>query len=130
MSLGIDFDTILAPLWHQIPCVGVIVFGNDFSCDCYINCNEKNSLFFSWESIKASIFVEPVPQLVFLKVPWLTLAPFCFGSCWSFGFTFGCILAAFGHHLVIIFMILDHFVANVGPSGACSLSTPFSVEAL
>ena len=26
-------------------------------------------------------------------------------------------MAAFGHHLVIIFVILDHFVVNAGPSG-------------
>ena len=30
MSLGIVFSSILEPLWHQVPCFGVIVFGMIF----------------------------------------------------------------------------------------------------
>ena len=92
MSCGIDFGTILAPVWHQVPCFVVTVCGNDFSCPR----NPSKPLLFRTCS-----------EVGVLKVPWLTLAPFWipfdsmlvglvrfwihFGSRWD--------------HLVIIFVI-------------------------
>ena len=29
MSFGIDFGSILGPIWHQISCFGVIIFVDD-----------------------------------------------------------------------------------------------------
>ena len=41
MIWGIDFGTIVASLWHQILCFGVIVFGNDF---WYTNATRRYSI--------------------------------------------------------------------------------------
>ena len=98
-NFGIDFwwvgASIWAPLWHHIPCFGVIVFWNDFWCDALIDVDKKCSLFASEESIKTCIFSNLFRSWCFWKFRGSTCLPFGsmsvvfvrfgmhFGSLWA-----------------------------------------------
>ena len=108
MSLGIDFGTILAPLWYKMQCFGVIVFGNDFWCDLLIDFDRKGSLFLSRESVKTSTFLNLFRSWCFWKFLGSLWLPF--GSllvpCWSFWFALGCILGTFSWFWTTLWSIL------------------------
>jgi hypothetical protein len=102
---------------------------------------DKKRIPFPVAGIRQNLYLfEHVPQLVFLKVPWLTLAPFWlpFGSMLvvlvRFGMHFGSLWASFGDHsrdfrsLCGQFWFVWHLFNFI--LGTCSLSTPFSVETL
>ncbi len=119
IRFGIDVGSILEAFCHQIPCFGVIVFGNDFWCDLI----KKGSLFLSRESVKAYTFSNLFRSWCFWKFLGslcLLLAPF-----WLHVGIFGSRLDAFRQPLdimlVTFFVILDNFVVNFGPSGTFSV---------
>ena len=84
MSLGIDLGSMFVPLCHQNQYLG-LVFDN-LGDGLFIDFDQK---LFPQNVGASSLFphlFDPVPQVVLLKVPWFTLAPFWsfVSSCWSF----------------------------------------------
>ena len=76
MSIGIVFGSILASLCHQIPCVFDDRVIYDFGDRSVIGFDQKRLQRIVHAAPLFRHFVTLVPQVVFLKVPWLTLAPF------------------------------------------------------
>ena len=99
-NFNIDFASMLPPRWHKNPsCFAIefyfifMIWGMGFALILFQKMYRRYSLFHD--------FFDHVPQVMFLKVPWLTLAPFGsllvpswlpFGSlfvrCYLFGILF------------------------------------------
>ena len=94
-NFGIDFGSILAPLWHQNICFGVIVFC-EWNNECYwlyfYGFWQKNAPKNSWRYNFFLTFSTLFPRGCF-KVPWLTLVPFWF---------------LFGSKLVVLATLFDN----------------------
>ena len=86
MSCCIDLGSILASLWHQIPCFGVIVFVGGVLVRIFDRFQKKTPNLKGTNTFFHNVF-DPVPQEVFWEVPWFTLASFWFPFA-SFGHLF------------------------------------------
>ena len=93
MTFGIDFDSILAPLWHQNQWCFIIFSFSDSILSIFIR---KCSQFVPGDAPFLDTFSHLDPscsQGVFWDVPWPTLAPFLVPFL-SFGYLFDSILAS------------------------------------
>ena len=92
MSVGIDFNSMLASLWNQLPRFGVIVLLKICWIRILIDCDQKWLPTKSVGSLLLRYFFDPVLQVVFLKVPWFP----CGSLSAPFWFPVGSILIVWG----------------------------------
>ena len=105
ISLGTDVGTIFVSLWHRKTNVsGWLSSLNDFCYGVFIDFEQQRLPKVGSATTPFRHFVDPVPQVVFVKIHWLILVPF-----W---YPFNSVLVILGT-LLILFGKKKHQCAHV-----------------